>query len=95
MVFLTTFPKYNILHNSYNDDMNTRTLLMFAAIAALALGTVGVVAVQPASATFTIGDVRDNNQNDQSSCEGACENRQNNQVGAGQFNDQSSFSKVP
>jgi hypothetical protein len=72
--------------------MTAKILLMFVAIAAvLGLGTVGIVAIQPASAqdqSFTIGDDSANNvqTSDQSACEAECETDQNRQVGIGNEN---------
>jgi hypothetical protein len=52
---------------------------MFAAITVV-LGTVGTVAIQPASATVNgNGGFSNNQQNDQSSCEVGCDNLQNAQ----------------
>jgi hypothetical protein len=54
--------------------MNTKTLLMFAAIAAV-LGTVGILTIQPASATSYF-----NQQSDQGNCMFSCNNQQNLQA---------------
>jgi hypothetical protein len=52
---------------------------MFAAIAVV-LGTVGTVAIQPASATVNgNGDFNNNQQSDQGDCEIGCDNFQNAQ----------------
>jgi hypothetical protein len=63
--------------------MNTKTLLMFAAVAAV-LGTVSVIAMQPAFASFSIdgSNVNTNSNTQGGSQEGsafAFQNNQNNQ----------------
>jgi hypothetical protein len=63
--------------------MNTKTLLMFAAVAAV-LGTVSVIAMQPAFASFSIdrSNVNTNTNTQGGSQEGsafAFQNNQNNQ----------------
>jgi hypothetical protein len=68
--------------------MTAKILLMFVAIAAvLGLGTVGIVAIQPASAqdqSFTIGDVSNAQTSDQGDCTFVCNNSQNFQDGENQ-----------